>query len=519
VEVGRVEEPGVVDLELGAGVGVAGLEQPVLPAVAPGLAHHAPAGRARADPRAVGNVAGRAVLDPRADDLRAEPPFAVGRAQRGVEPAGVRVVGAPAVDRQRRGQGHERRRVRHRAQVAGLRRGGVAGLEPVDRGAEDADRRVGTEVAAQPERGEVGQRLDQQLLGGGPAARDHGVLLRGQRVERCDRRALGDQAGQLERAPDPTVGQRLGDRGVAGEGRARRRRADPPAVEQAEPGREQIGALEEERPLLRQVGLGRRQVEHDLIGLDRAEIRVDRAVEGQRRREAELEIGADVAALIAAVERILAVAEHEPARVVDQRLGEPLGAQPGDTVDRAVVRDLALGGARHEGPLVDLAAALQIAPDLEPERVDVAVVAQRDQRDLELGRPALVVARRHRVPPAVPVGAHVGVVEPDAVELHAGRVDLEVIRAGLVVLRADVDGDLVAVDVAVAPGQPADDLLGVRVEAAHRDVDRVVIVQHAQLGLLGRRLGLVREVLRESGLEPRVLPGRVVELAVDVGRF
>ena len=48
-----------------------------------------------------------------------------------------------------------------------------------------------------------------------------------------------------------------------------------------------------------------------------------------------------------------------------------------------------------------------------------------------------------------------------------------------------------------------------------RDIDRVVVVGDPQLGLLARRLALVGQPLDEAGDHGRLLPGDVVEPAVD----
>src|SRR5258707_264848 len=75
-------------------------------------------------------------------------------------------------------------------------------------------------------------------------------------------------------------------------------------VEQLQRRSEDVDALEEERPLLGKEELEGAEVEEHLIGLDLAEVGIEREVERERRRQPELEIGADVAVERGAVERV-----------------------------------------------------------------------------------------------------------------------------------------------------------------------------------------------------------------------
>jgi hypothetical protein len=62
-------------------------------------------------------------------------------------------------------------------------------------------------------------------------------------------------------------------------------------------------------------------------------------------------------------------------------------------------------------------------------------------------------------------------------------------------------------------------MMGVDLFAVEADVDRVVVVQHAQLRPFGRLTAVERRLLRERiGRGPR-LPDGIVETAVDQRRF
>src|SRR5262249_52084923 len=108
-------------------------------------------------------------------------------------------------------------------------------------------------------------------------------------------------------------------------------------------------------------------------------------------------------------------------------------------------------------------------------KADAVVVAAAEpelrERDVELGLPALRVAADHDVPHRVPAVVRAVVVEPVRVLLHAGRVDRELVRGAPIVIGVDEDANPVRGGPHVAPREEADDLVGLRVERAHGNVD------------------------------------------------
>jgi hypothetical protein len=141
--------------------------------------------------------------------------------------------------------------------------------------------------------------------------------------------------------------------------------------------------------------------------------------------------------------------------------------------------------------------------------------AQHGERDAELRRPALPVARHLARPDGVPVERELGVVVDLPVDLHAGRRELE--GEGRVAVVAAVDGhrDPVGLDVAIAAREAAGDAARVGVEAADGDVDVRVVVGHAELRPLRRRRPLRRLDLGEAVLRRHRRPDGIVEAAVD----
>ena len=115
--------------------------------------------------------------------------------------------------------------------------------------------------------------------------------------------------------------------------------------------------------------------------------------------------------------------------------------------------------------------------------------AELRERDPHLDRPAL---RRRRVdrrfPDRVPGVVLEVVVVDDGVALHAGRADLELDAGQVVVVRVEEEREAVGVRDDVAARELADDARRARCRAGARaDVERVVVVEEAQLGRLRRR--------------------------------
>ena len=79
----------------------------------------------------------------------------------------------------------------------------------------------------------------------------------------------------------------------------------------------------------------------------------------------------------------------------------------------------------------------------------------------------------------------------------------------------EIERDAIGIGIPVARRETTADLCGVAVEETHADVERAVVVEHADFRALGRRLAFVRIDLREVGHDLRLRPDLVVELSVD----
>ena len=143
---------------------------------------------------------------------------------------------------------------------------------------------------------------------------------------------------------------------------------------------------------------------------------------------------------------------------------------------------------------------------------------QLRERTPEFRAPAVLVARDRGVPDRVPARILVRVVVPVDVALHAGGIDPELERGAPIVERIDNDAHPVGRRLRVAPGANPDDLLRLRIERVHRDVQRVGIVGDARFGLKGGFAVIARLTLPEAGNRRNALPDRVVQFAVDADR-
>src|SRR5690606_9915723 len=239
--------------------------------------------------------------------------------------------------------------------------------------------------------------------------------------------------------------------------------------------REELDPLQEERPLLREE---EREplVDRDLagVGLDLAEVGVDRRTE-RDVREPDAEVHADVGLERLATE-LAARGDTLPVR----RCGhERLGLE--DDASPEVVQPLERPGLGEEararepgvGPSVDVSRALDPALDLEAPALragpGVAEALERDPDldDVAVARQAalrlepVVGAPIHRAAEAAARGARA--LGPDAVLLHAERVDREEEGATPVVEGVEIEDDVVIAADVVAVRDGRADLVRVAV--------------------------------------------------------
>ena len=391
----------------------------------------------------------------------------------------------------------------------------VRGADPVLvaggvlRQADDAEGGAVAEVALQPQDAPGGLRLVDQAA---VAVRPVLDLLR---LEAEDAHVvLPLVAGQLDAAQDgdrrPAVGgeadlaaeEEEGLRGVLGV----RPLAD---VEGARP-------FEEEGALLREEQGVAAQVDVLLVGLGLREVGLDGDVGHQVGGQVDLDVAAGVGDRRGrAVLRPLDAGDDVGGDVeAAPRLGA-FQADDGAGLGELVARVPGVADRLPEAPLLLVG---HLALDVEPpELLGLGGEAQGAPGDGDLDRPPLGIAVPLDAPDAVPVEVDLlALVADQAVDLHAAGVGGEDVAAAPVVVGVDEDlQGVVVAHVAVARQRGGDDLLGLRVVAAGADIEVVVVVAEVDVGLLGRRLALVRLDLGELA-EPRPgLPDRLVELAVD----
>ena len=180
---------------------------------------------------------------------------------------------------------------------------------------------------------------------------------------------------------------------------------DAPAEEQLQlarlPHREQPGVLQEERPLLGEEQVEPVQVDLLLVHLDLREVGVVGQVEREAGRHAVLQVGAQVpeqrgAAVGVAPQRL---AEHVR---VQLEVARRRHLQPPQLARQRQPVQVEL--ARQRRPVRLLVPVPDVALEVEAPRLRGARrVAQRAERDRELGGPAAVGDLRCHLPDAVPV--------------------------------------------------------------------------------------------------------------------
>jgi hypothetical protein len=84
----------------------------------------------------------------------------------------------------------------------------------------------------------------------------------------------------------------------------------------------------------------------------------------------------------------------------------------------------------------------------------------------------------------------------------------------VVVHRIEIERDAIGIGIPVARRQTPADMGHITVEKTHADVERAVVIEHADFGALGCRLAFVRIDLREVGHDLRLRPDLVTQLTV-----
>ena len=184
------------------------------------------------------------------------------------------------------------------------------------------------------------------------------------------------------------------------------------------------------------------------------------------------------------------------------------------------LRDEAVGVAREQRPGRDLVQAAHLAHQREADGAAIGVVeAQLRERDPELGAPAVRVAAHLDVPHRVPAVVARAVVEVVPVPLHANRVDRELVGRSVIEIGIDDHLHPVGGRGLIAPREDADDAVGFAVEGADGDVERIVVERDPRFGAVAGRLALGGLALDEGPDDGGLLPGALVQAAVDDHRF
>jgi hypothetical protein len=280
---------------------------------------------------------------------------------------------------------------------------------------------------------------------------------------------------------------------------------------------EQPAPGDEERPALVEEGLVRGEVEHGRIGLDLPEVRVDRRVDREVRRDAILEIATE-RPLGARRIPVLGDARGVLGDDVRHRLESAWRLEIVESREGAELRYEAGFRLSEQRPAQSLVVAIDVAIDRESERVTlVAAVSQLRERNAKFGRPAERVDPRRHVPDAIPGAVFIAVVVDRLIHLDAGRVHAEFESGAPVVIRVDEQPDHVGRRVGIAPLENLDDAVGMRIERAHEHEQVGGVVGDFRLGTEPGFFSLGGLPLLERRDRRGSSPDGVVVPAVDDG--
>ena len=159
--------------------------------------------------------------------------------------------------------------------------------------------------------------------------------------------------------------------------------------------------------------------------------------------------------------------------------------------------------------------------EVDAPRLDIAgVEPQRPERNSDLRVPPGFTDARAHVPDAIPIGVVLApLVRHLRVPLGTRGIGGELIRVPLVVKRIQNDTESVAVAGAEVLLQVVDDdPRGLVVVGEHPEVQSLIVIEHTDLGVVGRRRALARLVLDEAARHGRCAPRRFVDHAIQGDR-
>src|SRR6266480_364048 len=297
--------------------------------------------------------------------------------------------------------------------------------------------------------------------------------------------------------------------------------ADHPAAVPAEI--EDLGALDEKRPMLVEELLKGREVHERLVDFHLAEVGVHRRVERLTGAHPILHVRANIVRVrVRSLERIactrrLAVGPAPDGVGQDLEVPTSLETREPDQLGKAGSH--AALGPGDEG----IQGQLVLAPDPADEAHAPYLSlgrgeAQLGERNADFGRPAERVHRGGGFPYGIPrlVGkAAVAPVEHVGVDARGVHGELE--RRAVVVITVEQYAELVAVRRRVAPREPPHDLGGLGVEQPGADVQGVRVVHDPHFRGFGHGAPLVGDALQQVADRRRLGPGGIVEAAVELG--
>ena len=192
-----------------------------------------------------------------------------------------------------------------------------------------------------------------------------------------------------------------------------------------------------------------------------------------------------------------------------------------DPGQRARARNVTRGKlVVHLRPADPLALAADQAEDIETPIAVCDVVGDAAKRDRDLRNPSVGDQPAVRVPDRVPLGQKIGVVLQQAVEARAQRIDLEDVSVAPCLVGIEVDpNQIVLAHVSVARLHCRLDRARLAVERVDREIEVVLVVEHAHFQALARRRAFLGLELIKFVDHPRLRPHRVRNVAVKLGRL
>ena len=308
-------------------------------------------------------------------------------------------------------------------------------------------------------------------------------------------------------------------------------RADAPGIEirrTAEktepPSAEQFVALDEKGPALIEHRFERGEVDVGGIRLHLAEVRIQGPIQGEVGAEAHLDVctGPTTGLVVERIGRIDRSPQRQVAGRIRQQLETAGGADPRDAEQPTEMRRIARGGLGDQHPVVGFILVRYRALDLQPP--DLLLLA---------GEPELGERYAHLCGPAQRVDP--GPALPHRVEGQLGTVfrilavvivlanpsgrQRESVRGTAVQIGIERDDEDLGIAIGITAGHRAADRAGIGAIHPRADVERIAIIDQANLGSLRRWLALVRILLDEidDGIHPG--PRRIIQYPVDMRRY